>query len=117
MTTRGLTTPKVVSQPENRESIRRDWFLQHSAWEDVVWIFSPTNAPEENRPARIRWDFSLPSGGCFTDSALLENAKKLVALFRTGSLSSSPPLRASTVRSYFEILRVLVRWMDREHVS
>ncbi len=31
----------------------RDWFLRGSKWEDVRWIFAPTNLLEEEQPARI----------------------------------------------------------------
>ena len=45
----------------------RDWFLRDSKWEDVRWTFAPTNLLEEEQPARILWDFRLPSGSRFTD--------------------------------------------------
>jgi integrase len=99
------------------ESAERAWFLRGSAWQDSTWIFAPTNKLEEEHPVRIRWDFTLPHGRCFTDpryASLLESAKKLLALIRTRSLSSGLAQRARTVDGYFSYLRELLRWMDQE---
>jgi integrase len=95
----------------------RDWFLRDSTWDDACWLLAPTNLLEEEAPQRIRWDFSLPSGGRFTDpkhAPLLETSKKLIALVRTRSLASGLPRRARTVSGYFVHLRSLLRWMDQE---
>ena len=82
------------------EDTERAWFLRGSAWQDSTWIFAPTNKLEEEHPVRIRWDFTLPHGRCFTDpryAALLESAKQLLVLIRTRSLNSGLAQRASTV--------------------
>ena len=95
----------------------RGWFLHGSAWDDVVWIFAPTNLLEEERPHRIRWDFTLPSGRRFPDpqhAALLESARQFLSLLRTRSLQSGLAQRSSTVAKYFLQLRGLVQWMDTE---
>ena len=62
-------------------SQRRDGFLSDSTWHDVLWIFTPTNALEQEHPVRIRWDFRLRSGRRFTDPSfgpLLERARTLL---------------------------------------
>jgi integrase len=99
------------------EGAERAWFLRGSAWKDSTWIFAPTNKLEEEHPVRIRWDFTLPHGQCFTDpryASLLESAKQLLALIRTRSLSSGLAQRAITVAGYFYYLRELLRWMVEE---
>lgn len=101
-------------------SQRRDGFLSDSTWHDVLWIFTPTNALEQEHPVRIRWDFRLRSGRRFTDPSfgpLLERARTLLGLIRTRSLSTGLPQRATTVRGYFSYLRELLRWMDEEGYS
>jgi hypothetical protein len=114
---RSSATSNVGPHVAGGENTARDWFLRDSYWQDAVWILAPTNVQEENRPVRIRWDFSLPSGRCFTDAryaSLLESAKKLVALIRRRSMSASLASRARTVDGYFLYLRELIRWMDQE---
>jgi hypothetical protein len=113
--------PSVESAPvvagAGGETSPRDWFLQDSKWDDACWLFAPTNLLEEEAPQRIRWDFSLPRGGRFTDAKhapLLDSSKKLIALVRTRSLFSGLPRRARTASGYFVHLRSLLRWMDRE---
>jgi integrase len=113
MTPRSIT----VSLLRHRVSDRRGWFLRDSFWQDALWIFTPTNALENEHPVSIRWDFSLPSGRRFTDRScapLLEAARALLALMRTQSLSTGLVQRATTIRGYFDYLRTLVRWMERE---
>ena len=108
--------PTLEAQSGTHLSNDRTWFLVDSTWQDPVWLFKPTNALEESRPVRLRWNFTLPSGGCFTDdryAPLLEYSRQLVALIRGRSLSTGLPLRASTVAGYFQYLRELVRWMDQ----
>ncbi|MGA3157169.1 MAG: hypothetical protein ABSE43_06325, partial [Steroidobacteraceae bacterium] len=102
------------------DSAGRDWFLRDSRWHDEVWVFTPTNALEHERPMQIRWSFSLPSGRCFTDASfapLLEAARMLLSLIRTRSVSTGLPQRARTVVGHFEYLRELVRWMEAEGFS
>ncbi|MGH8228094.1 MAG: hypothetical protein ACREU3_09365 [Steroidobacteraceae bacterium] len=113
--------PNVESTPvvavASGDTSPRDWFLRDSRWDDARWLFAPTNLLEEEAPQRIRWDFSVPSGGRFTDTAhtpLLETSKRLIALVRTRSLFSGLPRRARTASGYFVHLRSLLRWMDRE---
>ncbi len=108
--------PTLEAQSGTHLSNDRTWFLVDSTWQDPVWLFKPTNALEESRPVRLRWNFTLPSGGCFTDdryAPLLECSRQLVALIRGRSLGTGLPLRASTVAGYFQYLRELVRWMDQ----
>ena len=95
----------------------RDWFLQDSTWDDTRWCFAPTNLLEEEARQQIRWDFTVPRGGRFTDAKhapLLETAKKLIALVRSRSLFSGLPRRARTACGYFVHLRLFLRWMDKE---
>ena len=90
-------------------------FLHGSAWGDVEWTFTPTNALEEGRPVRIRWDFTLPSGGRFTDprfAPLLETSRRLIAAIRRRGMSTGLPQRATTVGGYFDYLRQLIRFMN-----
>jgi len=104
-------------QASASEPSRRDWFLRDSLWNDATWIFAPTSVLEEERPVRFSWDFALPSGRRFTDpacAALLESARRLIALVRTRSLRTGTAQRAVTVRVYFNHLRTLVRWMKSE---
>jgi integrase len=112
----GRSAPaSIAPAPAGSNSKGRDWFLRDSRWHDDLWVFTPTNALEHERPVRIRWSFSLPSGRCFTDPSfapLLEAARMLLALIRTRSLSTGLPQRARTVAGYFEYLRELVRWME-----
>ena len=99
------------------QSGARDWFLRDSVWQDAAWIFAPTNALEHERPVKIRWDFSLPSGRHFTDpsfSRLLESSRTLIALIRTRSLSTGLGQRATSVSCHGIYLRALVRWMEPE---
>src|SRR2546427_4642081 len=98
---------------------KRDWFLRDSRWEDPLWVFAPTNVLEEREPARIRWDFILPSTQRFTDPAyayLLETTRQLIALIRTRSLFTGRPHRSRTAFGYFVRLRPLLRWMDQEGI-
>ena len=109
----------VLAQLEGNAS-GRDWFLRDSKWRDVVWTFTPTNALEHERPVRILWDFSLPSGRRFTDAScatLLEASRTLIARIRSRCLSTGLAHRASTVAGYFNYLRQLVRWMEPEGFS
>ena len=95
----------------------REYFLIDSHWHDVRWRFAPTNALETERPVEICWDFTLPSGRCFTDRScvgLLESSRKLIALIRARSASTGLAQRATTVAGYFSYLRELVRFMDQE---
>jgi integrase len=95
----------------------RDWFLRDSKWEDVRWTFAPTNLLEEEQPARILWDFRLPSGRRFTDpeyDSLRETCKRLIASVRARSLSTGLPQRARTAIGHFAHLRPLLHWMDKE---
>jgi hypothetical protein len=111
---------RIVPATAGGDSPRRDWFLRDSHWHDDVWVFTPTNALEQEHPVRLRWDFSLPSGRSFTDASfapLLEAARSLLALIRTRSLSTGLPQRARTIAGYFVYLRALVRWMDAEGFS
>jgi integrase len=95
----------------------RDWFLRDSRWGDSKWTFAPTNLLEEEQPARILWDFKLPSGRRFTDQeydSLRETCKRLIASVRTRSLSTGLPQRARTAVGHFVHLRPLLYWMDQE---
>lgn len=98
----------------------RDWFLRGSRWKDDKWSFAPTSILEQERSVQLCWDFTLPSGLRFIDPAcagLLESSRKLIAVIRSRSLSTGLPQRARTVRIYFNHLRTLIRWMDREGVT
>ena len=115
MTMRAKTTTGPALRTAAGQPVDRAWFLLDAAWHDPVWTFKPTNVLEEPRPVRIRWAFSLPSGGRFTDArhaALLETSRQLVAMVRSRSLSSGLAQRASTAAGYFMYLRELLRWMD-----
>ena len=120
MTARVLTARNVTREAAAGEGLARDWFLCDSSWEDAVWIMTPTNALDQEHPVhctRILWGFLLPSGRRFTDrrfAALLETARRVLALIRTRSLSTGVAQRASTVGGYFVYLRQLVRWMEPE---
>lgn len=112
--TRGRAPAGALAGDDTRT---RDWFLRDSAWGDACWLLAPTNLLEEEAPQRIRWDFSLPSGGLFTDpehAPLLETSKKLIALVRTRSLHSGLARSATTASGFFARLRPLLRWMDQE---
>jgi hypothetical protein len=102
------------------KALARDWFLRSSTWHDDIWIFTPANLLEHERPVRIGWSFALPSGRRFTDPAfarLLESSRTLIALIRTRCLSTGLAQRATTVFGYFHYLRGLVRWMEPEGFS
>jgi integrase len=95
----------------------RDWFLRNSLWSDTTWIFAPTSVLEEEHPVSFSWDFALSGGRRFTDpsfAALLESARRVIALVRTQCLGTGAAQRAITARIYFNHLRTLVRWMNRE---
>jgi hypothetical protein len=101
----------------DRASAARDWFLRDSRWTDTCWVFAATSALEEERSVRIRWDFELPDGARFTSrayAALLESARRLIAMIRACSLNTGLPQRATTARLYFIRLRMLLCWMSEE---
>ena len=105
------------ARADQRDRDDRAWFLRDSNWEDVVWIFAPTNVLEEREPVRLRWDFALHAGRCFIDARygpLLRTSRQLIGLIRTRSLCTGLSLRPSTVRNYFFSLCALLRWMDQE---
>ena len=117
MTTSALLRPGIAVPTADPNSTARDWFLRNSRWDDPVWIFAPTSVLEEREPVRIRWDFPLPSGRRFTDpscAALLETARRLMALVRTRSLFTGLPSRSRTAFGYFFHVRPLIQWMDNE---
>lgn len=117
MKTQAAGKVTVLSDRARSDDPERGWFLRDSVWDDVVWIFAPTNLLEEERPHRIRWDFTLPSGLRFTDpkhAALLQSARQFLSLLRTRSLQSGLAQRSSTVAKYFLHLRGLIQWMDTE---
>lgn len=96
------------------------WFLVDADWHDHVWTFKPTNLLEETNPVTIRWSFTLPGGGCFTDeqhAPLLHTSRKLVALIRGQSLSTGLAQRASTTAGYFLLMRRLLRWMHDVRIA
>jgi integrase len=106
---------RVTSERAAGEAVARDWFLRDSSWHDAVWVMTPTNALEQERPVRIVWGFTLPSGRRFTDrpfAALLETSRRLLALIRARSLNTGLAQRATTVAGYFEYLRQLISWME-----
>jgi hypothetical protein len=81
-------TPAITADSSGSRSDNHDWFLKDSNWDDDIWCFVPTNLPEEREPLRVRWDFTLPSRGRFTDpghASLLQTSKQLIALIRTRS--------------------------------
>jgi integrase len=97
----------------------RNWFLINSKWSDACWVFSPTSSLEEEHPVRIRWDLRLIGPVRFTNhssGALLESARRCIAIIRTRSITTGLPQRSRTVRGFFYELRLLVRWMTREGV-
>ncbi|WP_416400458.1 hypothetical protein [Alicycliphilus denitrificans] len=115
MTNRATRSSRRLPKPPRAEPADRAWFLIDTAWHDPVWTFKPTNVLEETELVRIRWNFTLPSGGRFTDerhASLLETSRQLMALIRSRSLGTGLAQRARTVKSYFMNLRELVRWMD-----
>jgi integrase len=117
MSTRSPSEPAIAADGSVGDVSARDWFLRDSKWDDTRWTFAPTNLLEEEQPARILWDFTLPSGGRFTDpeyASLRETCKKLIASMRTRSLSTGLPQRARTAIGHFAHLRPLLRWMDKE---
>lgn len=116
MVARPTSSPRHAPQVPPAELADKAWFLLDTAWHDSVWVFKPTNVLEETRSVRIRWNFTLPSGECFTDerhASLLESSRQLVALIRTRSLSTGLAQRAITATGYFMYLRKLVCWMDQ----
>ena len=115
MSTRAVAARTADAEKAAGEGVVRDWFLRDSCWHDAVWIMTPTNALEQERPVRILWGFSLPSGRRFTDrpfAALLETSRRLLALIRARSWSTGLAQRATTVAGYFDYLRQLIRWME-----
>lgn len=101
----------------DRAAPTRDWFLRNSTWTDGCWALAPTSALEEERPVFLRWDFTLAGGDRFTDRAyarLLESSRRLIALIRSRSLTTGLPQRATTARTYFIRLRILLRGMIEE---
>lgn len=115
MVSRSTLSASLALKGPSTQPLDRTWFLRSAAWNDAIWTFSPTNVLEESHPVRIRWDFALPSGGCFTDEQhelLLESSRQLVALIRFRSLSTGLAQRARTAAGYFMYLRELVRWMN-----
>src|SRR6266478_2589667 len=95
----------------------RDWFLRDCTWTDACWALAPTSTLEEERPVFLHWGFKLPGGDRFTDRAyarLLESSRRLIALIRSRSLTTGLPQRATTARTYFIRLRLLLRWMIEE---
>src|SRR2546425_6228476 len=99
------SNPNPNAHPVDHASVDRAWFLRGSAWHDAIWLFEPTNALEEARPVRVHWNFTLPSGRCFTDdryAPLLQSSRQLIALIRCRSLSTGLAQRASTVAGYFQ---------------
>lgn len=116
MTARATPSPRRATKTPPVPPADRAWFLLDSAWHDHVWTFRPTNELEETRIVQIRWSFTLPGGGYFTDEqheSLLESSRQLIALIRARSLSTGLAQRASTVAGYFMYLRELLRWMDK----
>lgn len=115
MATRAIPSSRQAPESPLVQPADRAWFLLDTAWHDPVWTFKPTNVLEESKLVRIRWNFTLPSAGRFTDeqhASLLEASRQLVALIRARSLSTGLAQRASTTAGYFMYLRELVRWMD-----
>jgi integrase len=114
---RSARKASVIPDPARPTNAKRDWFLRGSTWDDVVWIFAPTNLLEEERPWRIRWDFTVSGKRRFSDpqyAMLRETTKQLMSLIRTRSLHSGLAQRPSTMVGYFMRLRQLLRWMDAE---
>lgn len=108
---------RALDDAANESAPTRGWFLQDSTWTDARWVFAPTSALEEERPVVSRWDFALEGGGRFTDrqhARLLESSRQLIALIRSRSLTTGLPQRATTARTYFIRLRMLLRWMIEE---
>jgi integrase len=97
-----------------------DWFLRSSRWDGAVWTLAPTSVLDEEHLVQLRWDFLLPSGRRFTDPScqrLLESARRVIALVRTHSFTRGLPQSSRTVQIYFNHLRMLIRWMDKEGLS
>jgi integrase len=120
MTSRATPSSHRTAKTSLTPPADRAWFLLDSDWDDPVWTFRPTNVLEETQLVRVRWSFTLPCGGCFTDelhASLLETSRQLVALIRARSLSTGLPQRASTVAGYFMYLRALLRWMHEASFS
>jgi integrase len=95
----------------------RESILIDCRWTDAAWTLRPTNVLEQACPARIRWDFELPSGRRFTDppfARLLETSRAFIALIRLRSISTGLALRASTAAGYFDYLRLFIRWMEMQ---
>ena len=85
--------PDQARDVADHASVDRAWFLRDSTWHDPVWVFKPTNALEEATPVRLRWNFTFPDGGRFTDdryAPLLESSRQLIALIRRRSLEHGP---------------------------
>jgi integrase len=98
----------------------RESILLNCQWHDPAWTLKPTNALEQVRPERIRWDFELPSGRRFTDpayAALLQSSRTFIALIRGRSLGTGLASRASTAAGYWFYLRMLIRWMEEHHFT
>lgn len=111
MSARAQPAPASITAP-TRESILLDCH-----WRDSAWTLRPTNLLEQAHPARIRWDFTLPSGRRFTDppfAHLLETSRSFIALIRRRSIFTGLALRASTAAGYFDYLRLLLRWMETQ---
>lgn len=117
MKARSVKKATVIPDLARPTSPKRDWFLRGSAWDDVVWIFAPTNLLEEERTCQVRWDFVMQGRRRFSHSryALLrETSKQLLSLIRTRLFPSGHAHRASTVTRVFMHLRGLLQWMDAE---
>jgi integrase len=114
---RSVRRTTVIPDQARATSTKRDWFLRGSAWDDVVWIFAPTNLLEEERTCRVRWDFVMQGRRRFSHSryaSLRETSKHLLSLIRTRLFPSGHAHRASTVTGVFMHLRGLLQWMDAE---
>jgi integrase len=117
MKTASAFSPVVTADSSCRTG--RDWFLMGTSWDDAIWSFAPTNLLEEREAQRVRWDFTLPRGGRFTDpdhASLLQTSKQLIALIRKGSMFTGRSQRSRTAVKYFSHLRLLLRWMDQEEI-
>ena len=96
------------ARADQRDRDDRAWFLRDSNWEDVVWIFAPTNVLEEREPVRLRWDFALHAGRCFIDARygpLLRTSQLADLVERTVPRGRAPIHPATRT---FQALRIVV---------
>lgn len=92
-----------------------------SRFEDQIWEFWPY-IQQENKSAKekhIDWRFKLPRGRLFTDpeyAELLDASKEFVLTLLLDPIESRKRPGFSTLIQKFYALRLLLQWMDGQHI-